>query len=171
MHYFNPYTLLKVLAKVSIFGFAPLVFAGSDTGNFDVTITITSSCSIDTSTDGNVVFGSQASSATNIQVSSASIDVTCTQGTAYTVALNSGANADATSRRMIGQTVNTNFVAYELYSDTYTTLWGDDTTFGSVKGGLTGSGAIQNHSIYAQVPSASAPAQDYKDTVTATITW
>lgn len=169
--YFDPRALLNLLTKAALIGFTPLLYAASDTGNFDVTMTVTSSCSIDTATDGDVVFGSQASSATNIQISTASINVTCTQGTAYTLALNDGANADGTSRRMIGQTVNTDFVPYELYSDAYTTLWGDGTTFGALKGGLTGNGAIQNHIIYAQVPSANVSAQDYQDTVTATVTW
>ena len=171
MKHFNGRSLLNLFTKVSLLGFAPLVFADTDTGNFDVTITISSTCSIDTATDGDVAFGTQASSATNIQISTASIDVTCTQGTAYTVALNDGANADVTSRRMIGQTVNTDFVAYELYSDSFSTLWGDGTTFGALKGGLTGNGAAQNHIIYAEVPSANVSSQDYKDTVTATVTW
>lgn len=171
MKKFNRHISMLMLAKVSIFGLSPMVYAATDTGNFDVTITITSSCTIDTATNSNVVFGSQASSATNIQVGTASIDVICTDGTAYSIALNAGANADATSRRMIGQTVNTDFVPYQLYSDTYTTLWGDGTTFGVLKDGLTGNGTIQNHIIYGQVPSANFSAQDYKDTVTATITW
>lgn len=167
----NRRVLVGTIASLSVLGFASQIHADTDTGNFDVTITITSSCAIDTATDGDVAFGNQVSSATNIQVSTASIDVTCTQGTAYTIALNDGANADATSRRMIGQVINTDFVPYELYSDAYTTLWGDGTTFGAVKGGLTGNGAAQNHVIYAQVPSANASAQDYQDTVTATVTW
>ncbi|WP_049722205.1 Csu type fimbrial protein [Gilvimarinus polysaccharolyticus] len=171
MKYFNRRIFINVIIKASVLCFTPLVFASSETGNFDVTLTITSSCSINTATDGNVAFGNQASSATNIQVSTASIEVSCTQGTPYTLALNNGANADATSRRMIGQTVATDFVPYELYLDTYTTLWGDGVTFGAVKSGLTGNGTTQSHAIYAQVPSANASAQDYKDTVTATITW
>jgi spore coat protein U-like protein len=171
MKCFNRQILINVLAKALIIGLVPLAYADTETGNFDVTISITSSCTIDTATNGNVAFGNQASSATNIQLNTASIDVMCTQGTAYSLALNDGANADGTSRRMIGQTINTEYVPYELYSDAYTSLWGNGTTFGAIKGGLTGNGAMQNHIIYAKVPSANFSAQDYKDTVTATITW
>lgn len=171
MKYFHRHALISVLAGSSILGLTPLAYAADTNGNFDVTITIDSSCTIDTATDGDVVFGSQISSATNIQIGTASIDVTCTQGTAYSIALNDGANANATSRRMIGQTLATDFVPYQLYSDAYTTLWGDGTTFGALKGAQTGTGAIQNHIVYGQVPSTNFSAQDYKDTVTATVTW
>lgn len=171
MSHFNRHALINVLAYIYLLGGMSVAYAATDTGNFDVTITVTSSCTIDTATDGDVDFGSQISSATNVQISTASIDVICTSGTAYTLMLNDGANADATSRRMKGQTSATEFVPYELYSDAYTTLWGDGATFGALKGGLTGTGAIQNHIIYAQVPSANSPAQVYKDTVTATVAW
>lgn len=162
---------LTLISTLSLLALSPQNIAATDTGNFDVTITITSTCSIDTASNADVSFGNQASTATNIQISTASINVTCTQGTPYTLALNSGSNADATSRRMIGQTVNTDFVPYELYSDAYSTLWGDGTTFGAVSSGHSGNGAAQSHTIYAQVPSANASAQDYQDTVTATVTW
>lgn len=168
MKYSSPCVFISVILVL----LAPLTtYADTETGTFDVTITITSSCTIDTATDGDIYFGSQASTATNIQISTASIDVSCTPGTPYTIALDDGVNSDGTTRRMIGQTVATDFVAYELYSDSYTTLWGDGVTLGAVKGGLTGNGTIQNHIIYAQVPSANSSAQDYQDTVTATITW
>ncbi len=167
-------TSTRLLGMTALFAFSIFnahLYAATDTGNFDVTITITSTCDIDTASNADVAFGNQASTASNIQISTASINVTCTQDTPYTIALNSGTNADATSRRMIGQTVNTDFVPYELYSDAYSTLWGDGTTFGAVSGGHTGNGSSQSHTIYGQVPSANAPAQDYQDTVTATITW
>ncbi|MBU2886483.1 spore coat U domain-containing protein [Gilvimarinus agarilyticus] len=162
---------LHFFVSLAILTFSPLALSDTETGNFDVTITITASCTIDTASDGNINFGTQASTATNIQISTASIDVSCTQGTPYTIALNDGTNSDGTSRRMKGQTVATDYIPYELYSDAYTTPWGDGVTLGSVKSGLTGNGGTQNHVIYAQVPSANASAQDYQDSVTATITW
>jgi len=173
MKYFDGYYLIRILVSASVLGlgFTTQIYAATDTDQFDVTITIVSTCAIDAATAGDVDFASQASTATNIQVSTASISVTCTSGTPYSIALNDGANADGTSRRMQGQSVGTDFVAYELYSDAYTTLWGDGTTFGAEKGGLTGNGLAQGHTIYAQVPSANFPAQNYEDTVTATVTW
>tara|TARA_R110002049_G_scaffold45948_1_gene133642 strand:+ start:18703 stop:19218 length:516 start_codon:yes stop_codon:yes gene_type:complete len=171
MDLYNRYVHIITFTCASIFGFTLSAHAETATDSFDVSITITSTCSIDAATDGDIAFGNQLSSVTNIQLSTASIDVVCTLGTPYTLALNNGLNADATSRRMIGQTVNTEFVPYELYSDAFTTLWGDGTLLGALKLGLIGTGLTQSHTIFAQVPSTNASAQDYSDTVTATITW
>ena len=170
MQSFRFQSMMSTFAKVAMLSFTPLVFAATDADDFDVTITITATCSIDTTT-ADVAFGSQASTATNVQNSTATIDIICTNGTSYSIALNGGANADGTSRRMIGQTDAGVFVPYELYSDNYTTLWGDGTTFGALKAGQTGTGLTQSHIIYGQVPSANFSAQDYSDTVTATVTW
>lgn len=168
MKYLNRYVFISTFA--SILGFTPQVYATDLSGNFDVTITITSMCTMDTTSGGNVAFGPQPSAATNIQVSSVSILVTCTQGNSVISALGAGGNADGSSRRMEGVSDASQFVAYELYSDAYSTLWGNGTIFGAVKGD-TGIGSSQAHTIYGQVPSANALAQDYKDTVTATVTW
>jgi spore coat protein U-like protein len=171
MKYFNTYVFISTLASSSLLVFTPLTYATDLSGNFDVTITIASMCTMNTSSIGVVAFGSQPSAATNIQATGGSIDVTCTLGTSYTLGLNSGGNDDGSTRRMIGQTVDTDFVAYVLYSDpTNLSAWGDGTTFGAVKDG-TGLGTLQSHIIYGKVPSANASAQNYKDTVTATVTW
>lgn len=145
-------------------------FAQTASTTFDVTITITSSCTIDTPAATDVAFGTQLSTATNIQAAGL-LNVNCTSGTPYDIALNEGSNgADINSRAMLSATTTAE-VPYQLYRDAgRSNVWGE--TIGTDTLAGTGTGLVQEIPVYGLVPSANFPAAaDYIDTVTATITY
>jgi spore coat protein U-like protein len=157
----RPFLLVFMLACA-----AP-AFAQTASTTFDVTITITSTCSIDTPAATDVAFGPHASTETNVDAIG-QLNVNCTLGTPYDIALNEGLNgADVASRAMSD---GTNEVPYQLFQDAgRTTVWGE--TIGTDTFAGTGSGAVQAIPVYGRVPSTNFPAASYTDTVTATITY
>ncbi|MCR6662492.1 MAG: spore coat U domain-containing protein [Luteimonas sp.] len=161
---------LASLALLAAATQAPAALAQSANDTFDVTITITSACSIDAETAGDIAFGSHPSTATNID-STGVLSITCTPQTGYTVALGNGVNNDGsgiTGRRMLNQAVAGTYVPYQLYNDAAReTPWGSST--GTVPG--TGTGTPQTLTVYGRVPNANFPAGSYLDTVTATVTY
>ncbi len=159
-HIMNIRNTLALLAAVA---FAPSALAATADATFQVSINITSTCSVAAQ---DLDFGSHPSTATNVNADG-ELEITCTPGTDYTVALDAGANGggDVNSRRM---TNGTGFVPYQLYSDPgRTTVWGD--VSGTVSG--TGNGAAQTLPVYGRVPDANFPAGAYADLVTVTVTY
>lgn len=162
--------LLRTTAlTIALFGAATGVQAASDQTSFAVKLTVTSTCDISTVPATDIEFGSHSSTSTNIN-STGSLTVNCTNGTPYTIALNSGVNDDGGTRRMVGQdSFNSSvYVPYELYKNSARTeVWNDSS--GTYAG--TGSGANENVPVYASVASMNVAAGDYLDTVTAFITY
>lgn len=158
-------SLLRLAAVAAL---SPLLFlspgAGAATDDtMDVTITITSSCSIETTT--NLEFGTVASTATDVDATG-TLTVTCTNQTPYNVGIDNGNHFD-TTRRMKEDGGSTYYVPYALYRDaSLTQAWGGTDTLSG-----TGSGAGQTITVYGRVPSANFPALSYTDTVTATVTY
>lgn len=145
--------------------------AATDTTTFNVKIVITSTCDIHTTAPTDVNFGTQPSSATNVDNQGA-LNVTCTPGTAYTIALDNGQNGtDVNSRKMAS---GANLVPYQLYRAAARgagDVWGSTTGAGGNVLAGSGTGAVQNVPVYGRVPSANFPAGSYNDVVTATITY
>ena len=113
----------------------------------------------------DVDFGSIASTSLNVSATG-QLHVRCTNGTAYTVALDQGDNASGGSRRMAG---GGNFVPYGLYHTAGTAApWSDQTS--ELHSGV-GNGSAQQISVYGVMPTANFPAGSYADTVTATLTY
>jgi spore coat protein U-like protein len=150
--------------------------AGTATANLTVQITITASCTINAAT---LDFGSNPGTnllASNVDAT-ASLSVTCTSGSPYSIGMDNGANASSGQRRMKNGT--TNFINYNLFTDSLRTApWTTassntvcTTTNSCVLG--TGTGASQSVTIYGRVPIvASAPASGaYTDTVVMTVTY
>lgn len=141
--------------------------AGQATANLDVTVTITSTCSIATATD--VGFGSVASTATGVQAAGR-LDVNCTPGTEYQIALDAGKNAggDVNARAMKG--AGGTLVPYQLFQDESRSIrWGSAHETDTVGG--VGTGSVQQVPVYGHLPSANFAAGSYADTITATITY
>lgn len=143
--------------------------AQTATTSFQVRITIQSSCTIDTPAPTDVDFGTQPSSATDVDAIGL-LNVNCTPGTGYTIALDDGQNSGGGgvgARAMIN---GTDLVPYQLYSEpTRTTVWGETTGTDTVAG--IGTGLVQPYPVYGRVPSANFPAASYLDVVTATISF
>lgn len=163
---------LRTCVPISVVLLAPFAvpaLAQTASTDFDVTITISSTCTIDTPAATNVDFGTVPSSTVDAQATGL-LNVNCTPGTTYGVALNEGLNAGGggiMARNMIN---GADLVPYQLYSDAARTqVWGLTAGTDTVAG--TGTGAVQPLTVYGEVPSANFPAASYTDTITATISF
>jgi len=142
-------------------------FAATATATTAVSATVQSTCLI---TAGSMAFGTY----TGVQAdSTATISVTCTNTTPYTIGLNAGLGvtptATVTTRHMTGPAAaNLN---YGLYSDAgRANNWGLTPGTDTVAG--TGNGAAQPLTLYGRVAAAQFVAPGaYTDTVTATVTY
>ena len=166
--------LTSAILAASIFAAASQAKASTDTANFNVTMTVTKLCDVHTSAPSDMTFTSPADLVTAVN-STSTISVKCTPLTSYTVGLNAGAFSGATvsTRKMIGQTINTYSVGYGLYTDAGRTINWNDAGGAGLPGG-TGNGSLQTYTVYGQVPAANiagASPQVYKDTVQVTVTY
>jgi spore coat protein U-like protein len=141
--------------------------AGTDTDAMAVTATVVASCDV-AANDLNFLNYDPVSGAP--VDASTTLEITCTNGAAYVVALDEGTGAGATiaARRM---TSGANTLVYSLYRDAArTTLWGETSGVDTVAG--TGSGTQQTLTVYGRAPTAqTAPAGAYADTVTVTVSY
>jgi len=141
--------------------------AATDSDTMAVTATVVASCNVDAS---DLLFGNYDPVAASPLDVGTSIDVTCTNGTAYTVALDEGLGAGATiaSRRM---TAGADTLVYSLYRNAgRTNVWGETAGVDTVAG--TGTGAAQDIDVYGRVTAnQTAPAGAFSDTVTVTVTY
>lgn len=104
---------------------------------------------------------------------SASLSVTCTHTTPYTLALNAGLNAGgAASFGSRAMKNGTHSLPYQLYLDAGRgNVWGDSSNGSGVYSG-TGTGSAQSVMIYGRLPSLAGVAPgNYSDTVTLTISY
>ncbi len=165
-------TLLRVALAALLVGTTLGTQAATDTVQFNVTITITSTCDIHTGPTTNMSFNSVASTATNV-TSSSTLTVNCTNQTPYTIALDNGLHGGAGPvRAMQGGTGGTYTVAYQLYQDSaHSQIWGSTTGTGANVYAGTGSGAAQALNVYGLVPSANSSPGSYNDTITATVSY
>ena len=159
-----------------LFATGPVVAqAGTSTATLSVSIVITASCTINPAT---LIFASTAGTTliTTAVNGSSTVSITCTGGSPYSIAMDNGANASGSQRRMNS---GANFLNYNLYVDAAHTLpWSTATnsttctTAGDCFLG-TGNGAAQTINIYGVVPTTATapPPGTYTDTVTMTITF
>ena len=143
--------------------------AATVTSTFNVKITITAQCLINSASD--VLFTTTGVLAANVDQTS-SISLNCTNTTPYTVGLSAGTNGGGTvtTRKMKGGPTN-ELINYALYSDAArTTNWGDTAVLGWQSG--TGNGAAQAFTVYGRVPPQTTPTPgNYTDNVTVTVTY
>lgn len=158
-------------------GFSAPTFAVTDTATFNVTITITDSCSITTgATLADINFGSSVAGSTDMSTiasGSTSLQVQCNPGTSATIGLSSTNNPSSTDGAGIMQNANADSINYQLYQGS-----GLSTKWGSVGGAndvsLTGDtdGTPESYSIYADITdSGTKPSGAYSDTVTVTVSY
>lgn len=130
--------------------------------SFQVTARIAGTCSAAIATE--LAFGNYDGSQTD---QTGIITITCSDGTAYRIGLNNGANYSAPNRRM--KHGDADYLNYELYSDSgRTTRWGGDD---SSDVHINSDGTAQHISVYGRMPAGqNAPIGDYADTITVTVT-
>jgi spore coat protein U-like protein len=148
------------------------LWAAEATTTFNVRIQITAACDISTTAPTDLDFGTQPSTASNIDNQGA-LNVNCTPDAPYTIALDDGQNSTggADGRRM---TDGAAFVPYQLYRNagrTAADVWGSTGGGGGNVYSGSGSGTVQNLPVYGRVPSTNFPAGSYADVITATITY
>ncbi len=163
--------LKPAILTLAIISATSAVWADTKTTTFNVLLTITKACNFTTAAS-DVNFGSQASTATNVQ-NVGNLYVTCTKSTAYDIGLSAGTGTGATvlARTMKGLTAgNTDEVPYLLYRESArSSNWG--TTVGTDTVAGVGNGLEQIIPVYGTVPSTNHRADSYKDVITATVTY
>jgi spore coat protein U-like protein len=162
-------TVLSVLS-IAVVGLLALgivstpAVAATATATFDVTVTVATSCSASATA---LAFGTYDGSALN--GSSSGITVTCTNGTPYTIALDTGKNGGSENTRYMLHGTSDK-VAYTLFSDASRLVpWNTGTNIVS----STGTGSAQApFPVYGTIAQGQAVvAGSYIDTITATITY
>ncbi|MCD9031468.1 spore coat U domain-containing protein [Luteimonas sp. Y-2-2-4F] len=142
---------------------------GSITFPFSAQATVPHHCTLSSATD--LAFGTVAGRVAQPVDQASTLTFACTGRTPWQVALDDGLYASGATRRMRLETGGEHYVAYELYRDPARTLrWG--ATPGSDTATGTGTGSAQSLTVYGRVPAVQvAPAGDYRDTVTVTVTY
>lgn len=157
--------LLSTLLIASFAGSPSPTTAAQATTELQVRVTVASTCDVSVLGASALDFGTVQSTAANV-AATAQLQVRCTNGTPYSVALDLGDNASGGMRRMVN---GSNYLPYGLYRSADTSQpWTDQPT---ERHSGSGSGATQTISVYGVLPGANAPAGAYVDTVTATLTY
>lgn len=169
---------LTSIAAIALIAGAAGAHAATATATFDVKITITSSCAFSAATMADIDLGTHSADAAVGKTGSTELKLKCSNKTPYNIALQSTNNASTaglgTLKSLTAGNVDT--LTYKLSSDAAgNTPWGNNnvspTSTGNGVAG-TGSGIEQTIPVHATVTATSpelVQADDYKDTVTATI--
>jgi spore coat protein U-like protein len=141
--------------------------AATDTDTMTVTATVIASCNVAAE---DLALGNYDPVAPTPLAAATTIDVVCTNGTTYSIALDEGLGSGASiaTRKM---TSGANTLNYSLYQDaSHTDLWGETAGVNTLDD--TGTGAIQTFDVYGLVPAAqTASAGAYSDTINVTVTY
>ena len=160
--------LLGLTCAVAVLATPAAGIAATATTTFQVTATVLSVCTVAAT---NLAFGNYDASSGTPNDASSTVTTTCSNTTAYTVALNAGTGSGATValRKM---TNGANTLNYSMYTTAgRTTVWGDGTLSTVTQAG-TGNGAGQALTVFGRVPVGQyVTAGSYTDTVTATVTY
>jgi spore coat protein U-like protein len=142
--------------------------AATATTTFQVQITITNACAIDSAS--TLDFGSRGSLSLGVSATS-TINVQCTLLVPYSIGLDAGTGAGATiaTRKMTGPGSAT--INYSLYQDLiHLFVWGTTILTNTVAG--IGTGLSIPYTVYGYVPAQATPAAGvYTDTITVTVTY
>ncbi len=130
---------------------------------FGVSATVQATCVISATA---LAFGTYTGIAAT---GTSTVSVTCTNTTAYNLALNAGlgSGSTVTTRKMTGPSSAT--LNYALYSDSARSVnWGITSGTDTVSG--TGNGSVQALTVYGALPAGQYVAPgSYSDTITATV--
>jgi spore coat protein U-like protein len=145
------------------------------TGTLSVTASVTSSCIVGAST---LAFSAQTSAAIlagNIDATG-TIEVNCTSGSPYTIALSAGNGAGATmASRKMTSTTGAQLLSYTVYTTAArTTVWGDGAGGGASSATVpgTGSGAAQPVTVFGRIFSGQQViASAYADVINVTVSY
>lgn len=136
--------------------------------NFTASAPVPAHCTISGATD--LDFGRVPGLIRSNRDQTSTISMTCTNRTAWNMALDNGQNATDNIRRMRSDR-GASVVRYELYRDpARTQRWGSTVGGDTLVG--TGTGNQQTVTVHGRVPAGqSVPAGTYRDTITVTVTY
>jgi spore coat protein U-like protein len=162
--------LLKATAVAGLLaaGLVGQSFAGTSTGNLNVTATVNATCAVATTP---VAFGAITPAASGTATATGAISAQCSNKLAYTVALSKGSGASISNRSMAGAAPgNTDTLAYNVYQDAaFSNLFGD--AGGWLVAG-TGNGAAQSIPVYGQLSlNQFIQPDNYSDNLTVTVSY
>jgi spore coat protein U-like protein len=153
-------------ASALVLGIASTNATTYDTKQLQVQVNVANACAI--TNLQNIQFNSILANQTTTQDQDASANLQVTCSGTYNVNADAGQNAggDITKRAM-KSSVSSDLIAYNLYTDYYTTVWGN--TPGTNTFSTTGNGYFW---IYAKIPAGATPkdSSSYTDIVTVTVT-
>lgn len=154
------------VAAALAFGSAPAL-AATASNTMPVLVNVVNSCTIVASP---LDFGTLTGvGGTNVD-STATVSLNCTQGAAYDVSLNLGANATGTQRYLVNALDATKKIPYSIFTNAArSAAWGQTSGTDTVRG--TAGATPLSLTAYGRIPSTATavPAGDYKDTVTVTV--
>jgi spore coat protein U-like protein len=111
---------------------------------------------------------------TKAVIATSSVIATCVTGAPYHILLDAGMSAGATIRdRKLTLVGGTDTIDYQLFADpARAEIWGDGTDPNLYVVTNIGTGAVQTFTVYGEVfPQLAKAAGQYRDTITATITF
>ncbi len=145
------------------------VNAATTTTTFTASAVISSSCTV---TATNLAFGNYSAASATALTGTSTINLYCTSGTPYTVALNVGTGGGTFAVRNMAN--GTNLMSYNMYTAAnQATIWGDGTTSTSTVGG-TGAGVLtaSPSTVYGSIPiGQDLPSGTYTSTITVTVNY
>lgn len=147
-----------ILAVVSVSAYT---MSDRQSTQFQVKMQVIEICEIGAGGSSDIDFGTVTRNAQNVQATG-SLNVHCTNGTPYNIALNSDGRLKHANDISIQ-------IPYQLYQDVAMSKeWGN---IADNRLSQQGTGETQNIKIWGKVPNANVPAGKYSDTVTATVTY
>lgn len=163
--------LTIAMSGIVVVGSAGNLPAATSTANLPVSVVVGNNCSISTTAVTFPNYDPIVAHATNPDDSTGgAVTVTCTKGTTASIGLGLGLNATGTQRRMEDTSAATNYLNYELYSNTTrSTVWGN------AAGSWYTPAAAPNKNprtfqVYGRIPAGQdVSAATYNDTVVATV--
>jgi spore coat protein U-like protein len=172
--------LTALLTTGALLGAAAGASAAAVTTTFTVSANVLKTCSASAT---NLAFGNYTPGAGAL-TSTSTVSVLCTNGTAFTAALNAGSTSGGTvAQRLMAEGGGSGTLQYNLYTTAaHATVWGDGTGSTVTQAG-TGAGMAaadaQTLTVYGQLPdnatNQAAPVTGattaYSDTITVTVTY
>lgn len=146
-----------------------MAFGATTTTSPTIMVNVPAACQVSTQ---NLDFGTYDSLAAAGVSATTQINVNCSKGTPFTVALDAGQHASTAFNRNMAN--GTHLLAYQLYTNsTHSTVWGDGTNGTSTVSG-TGTGPGAAHTIkevvYGELPPLQpVPAGNYSDVITVSV--
>jgi len=158
--------LLRTTAAAALLGLAtsPLL-AGTYTSPLQVSVSVPAACTV---TATPLAFPNYVSGQPGNDDTTSTVTVNCSADTSVTVTADMGLHGSGTQRNVSN---GTHTLMYNIYTDTFTTIWGDGTSGTGTFGPTTTSGGTKVFTANGRIPgSQTADANTtYTDTVTVTV--